>query len=171
MWKAIGLLETYAGLKVVVVLCDKAGPNQCLYSLHDSGDEITYRTKNVFATDEQTYVYFISDPPHLIKTARNRISLANSGSGSNVTQLWNNGKHLLWKHIINLYETDRKNMVRTMPNLSNEHVYLTTNYSKMCVNLATQVLSETVSKVMMAYSPPETHETAAFFSIMDKLFD
>ena len=56
MWKAIGLLETYADLKVVVVVSDKAGPNQRLYSLHKSSDEITYRTKNVFATDEQRYI-------------------------------------------------------------------------------------------------------------------
>lgn len=61
-------------------------------------------------------------------------------------------------------------MVRTMPKLTNEHVYLT-SYSKMRVNLATQVLSETLSKVMMAYSTPETHETANFLSMMDKFFD
>ncbi len=73
MWKAIGFVS------------DKASPNQRFYSLHDSGDKITYRTKNVFATDEQRYVYFISDPPHLIKTARN--NLANSGSGSNTRRL------------------------------------------------------------------------------------
>ena len=168
MWKAVGLLETYAGLKVVVVVSDKAGPNQRLYSLHDSGDKITYRTKNVFATDEQRYIYFFSDPPHLIKTARN--NLANSGSGSNTRRLWNNGKHLLWKHIVDLYEADRKNMVRTMPKLTNEHVYLT-SYSKMRVNLATQVLSETVSNIMMAYSSSETQETATFLLMMDKFFD
>ena len=48
--------------------------------------------------------------------------------------------------------TDRQCMLRKMPKLTNEHVYLT-SYSKMHVNLATQVLSETVSKVMMAYPP------------------
>ena len=61
-------------------------------------------------------------------------------------------------------------MPRTMPKLTNEHVYLT-SYSKMRVNLATQILSETVSKVMMAYFPPETHETAVFLGLMDKFFD
>ncbi|CAB4034941.1 Hypothetical predicted protein, partial [Paramuricea clavata] len=166
MWKAVGLLETYAGLKVVVVVSDKAGPNQRLYSLHDSGDKITYRTKDVFATDEQRYIYFFSDPPHLIKTARN--NFANSGSGSNTRRLWNNGEHLLWKHIVDLYEDDRKNMVRTK--LTNEHVYLT-SYSKMRVNLVTQVLSETVSNIMMAYSSSETQGTATFLLMMDKFFD
>ena len=78
MWKVIGLLETYANLNVVLIVSDKAGPNQRLYNIHNSGDEITYRTKNVFATDKQRYVYFISDHPHLLKTARNH--LASSGS-------------------------------------------------------------------------------------------
>lgn len=168
LWKAVGLVESYAGLKVVVVVSDKAGPNQRLYSLHNSGDEVTYRTKNVFATDEQRNIYFFSDPPHLIKTARN--NLANSGSGSNTRKLWNNGKALLWKHIMDLYETDRKNMIRMMPKLSNEHVYLT-SYSKMRVNLAAQVLSETVSKVMMAHGSTDTSETATFLSMMDRFFD
>ena len=61
-------------------------------------------------------------------------------------------------------------MVRKMPKLTNEHVYLA-SYSKMRLNLATQVLSETVSKVMMTYSPPETHETSTFLSMMDKFLD
>ncbi|XP_028419012.1 uncharacterized protein LOC114544629 [Dendronephthya gigantea] len=66
MWKAVGLVETYAGLRVIIVVSDKAGPNQRLYSLHDSGDQVTYRTVNVFARDEQRYIYFFSDPPHLV---------------------------------------------------------------------------------------------------------
>ena len=65
LWNAIGLLESYAGLKVVVVVSDKAGPNQHLYNLHASGDEVTCRTKNVFASDEERYIYFFSDPPQL----------------------------------------------------------------------------------------------------------
>ena len=40
--------------------------------------DVVYRTRKVFATDER-YVYFFSDPPHLVKTARN--CLYNSGSG------------------------------------------------------------------------------------------
>ena len=53
-----------------------------------------------------------------------------------------------------------------MGKLSNEHIKLTT-YSKMNVRLATQVLSSTVSKVLLAYGPPEAAETAHFCSLMD----
>ena len=37
--------------------------------------DVAYRTHNVLA-DEKRYIYFISDPPHIIKAARNY--LANS---------------------------------------------------------------------------------------------
>ena len=41
----------------------------------------------------------------------------------------------------------------------------------MRVNLAAQVMSSLVSKVMLAYSPPDTHETAKFIELVDKFFD
>ena len=53
-----------------------------------------------------------------------------------------------------------------MGKLSNEHIKLTT-YSKMNLILAAQVLSSTVSKVLLAYGPPEAAETAHFCSLMD----
>ena len=31
---------------------------------------MTYKVANIYA-DEKRYIYFISDPPHLIKTVRN----------------------------------------------------------------------------------------------------
>ena len=35
--------------------------------------DVTYRTLDIMA-EEKRYIYFISDPPHLIKTARNCFS-------------------------------------------------------------------------------------------------
>ena len=53
-----------------------------------------------------------------------------------------------------------------MPKLSNEHIKLNP-YSKMNVRLAAKVLSSNVSKVLLAYGPPEAAETAYFCSLMD----
>ena len=58
LWKAIGFCETYAGLKVVCVVSDKASANQKLYRMHSTSGGIVYFTKNVFATDEDRNVYF-----------------------------------------------------------------------------------------------------------------
>ena len=41
----------------------------------------------------------------------------------------------------------------------------------MRVNLAAQVMSSSVSKVMFAYSHPQAHETATFIGLVDKFFD
>ena len=51
------------------------------------------------------------------------------------------------------------------PKRSNENIKLT-SYPKMNVRLAAQVLSS-VSKVRLAYSPPEAAETARFCSLMN----
>ena len=54
---------------------------------------------------------------------------------------------MTWSHIASLCESDRQSKVRKLHKLRHEHIYLT-SYSKMRVNLAAQVMSETVGKVM-----------------------
>ena len=65
--------------------------------------DVTYRTRNV-VTDEDRYIYFISDVPHLIKTASN--CLANSLFGRCTRNMWNDGKFLTWIHISKLFTDD-----------------------------------------------------------------
>ena len=60
--------------------------------------------------------------------------------------------------------------LQSLPNLTNEHIKFTP-YSKMNVRLAAQVLSSTVSKVLLAYDPPEATETSHFCSLIDCFFD
>ena len=68
------------------------------YWIQDNRDEVAqnqdlvYRTRNLFATDER-YIYIFSDPPHLVKTARN--CLYNYGSGKCTRYMWNSGFHLM----------------------------------------------------------------------------
>ena len=59
-------------IKVLGVTCDGCSVNRRFLRLHNqcgSGD-VTHKMPNPFATDERE-MYFISDPPHLIKTVRN----------------------------------------------------------------------------------------------------
>ena len=55
----------------------------------DDCDDVIYRTKNRFATDCHRYIYFFSDAPHLMKTARN--CLWKSGSDKSSRFMWNKG--------------------------------------------------------------------------------
>ena len=53
--------------------------------------DVIYVTLNVLA-DEKRYIYFISDPPLIIKTASN--CLANSLAGRCTRSMWNDGQYL-----------------------------------------------------------------------------
>jgi len=61
---------TMLGLTVVTVTCDGASDNRKMFSMHNSGSPLSYKTVNVYASELQE-IFFISDPPHLIKTIRN----------------------------------------------------------------------------------------------------
>ena len=69
MWEAIARLERL-GFCVLGLTCDGASPNRRLWKLHSDSGELIYKVPNVFADDNRD-LYFISDPPHLLKTIRN----------------------------------------------------------------------------------------------------
>ena len=83
VWEAIRQVEGI-GLKVLFITADGASPNRTFFRMHKAtGDiPITYKTLNRYAETER-YIYFFSDPPHLIKTTRN----CWSHSGLNGTRL------------------------------------------------------------------------------------
>ena len=70
VWGCIRRLEA-CGFKVLVITCDGASTNRTFFKLHTSTtNDGAYKTVNPFA-DEERPIFFISDPPHLIKTVRN----------------------------------------------------------------------------------------------------
>ena len=108
-WKAVGILEISCQLKVLAVTCD-GSTNRKFFRMRkkmhhnqDDDDEITYRTPNLFSSRGR-YIYFIADMPHLLKTLRNCIS--NSGAGRMSRYMWNNGSHILWSHISDIFYED-----------------------------------------------------------------
>ena len=122
---------------------------------------------NVFSEDKR-YIYFNSDAPHLLKTARN--CLNNSGSGNCTRFMWNGGLFLIWNHINDIFLEDQECGLQLLPKITYEHVCLTP-YSVMNVRLAAQVLSTTVRKVLSNYGPADPAGTAEFCLMFDKFFD
>jgi hypothetical protein len=83
IWEAICQLESI-GLKVICVTGDGASLNRKFFKMHQSSRGLVYKTVNPYAElAEKRSLYFISDPPHLVKTIRN----CWSHSGYNVTRL------------------------------------------------------------------------------------
>ena len=86
VWEAISRLERM-GFQVMSLTCDGASTNRRFWQLHSEESGVVYKVPNVYAS-EPCFLYFISDPPHLIKTIRNS---------------WNNRKRKLWVRLtINL---------------------------------------------------------------------
>lgn len=170
-WDAVCILETSCNLWVIATTSDGASPNRKMYRMHkaldgDSDKDVCYRTINMFAPDR--YIYFFSDAPHLIKTARN--CLSNSGSGSCTRYMWNNGFYVIWQHIMQMYNQDVDNGLKLLPKFTYEHIHLNP-YSKMRVNLAAQVLSASTAAVIRSFGPAEAEATAKFCEMVDSFFD
>ena len=72
MWEAVFRLENF-GFTVLGICCDGLAANRRLFSLHKPGaSSPVYKVINPHAHNgEKRYLYFLSDPPHLITTARN----------------------------------------------------------------------------------------------------
>lgn len=85
-WDVVQNLELI-GLKVVALTGDGVSYNRKLFKLHGkkASDELVNKVKN-YCADEDRFIYFFSDVPHLIKTARN--AFANSFAHSGSRQLW-----------------------------------------------------------------------------------
>ena len=89
-WKAVCVLEVACNLWICATVSDGASPNRRCYELHAGvsdnqvkPDEIVHSTINLFCPSRK--IYFFSDAPHLVKTARN--CLFNSGSGKRTWHL------------------------------------------------------------------------------------
>ena len=117
---------------------------------------------------DNRFIYLFADVPHIIKTARN--CLSNSGSGRATRYMWNSGFFLLWSHIAQIYDEQSRSGLKFVPKLTSDHINLTP-YSVMRVNLAAQVLSDTVGNVLTHFGPPEAAGTANFCFMMDKCLD
>ncbi len=173
-WKAVCVLEVACNLWICAAVSDGASPNRRCYELHAGisdnpgvPGEIVHSTVNLFCPSRK--IYFFSDAPHLVKTARN--CLFNSGSGKCTRHLWNNDKHLLWEHISKIYFADLDCGLHQLPKLSVDHIVLK-SFSKMKVKLAVQVMSKTVSLALKRhYTTGEADETAKLCEMVNNFFD
>lgn len=75
MWEAVEKLER-CDFRVVSLSGDGCSPHRRFFRLHQASSEVPHKAVNVYSQD-QRILYFFSDAPHLIKTARN--SLSHSG--------------------------------------------------------------------------------------------
>jgi hypothetical protein len=138
----------------------------------DIGSNFQKLVKEMAITPEKPWfihkgknLYYISDPPHIIKAVRNNLMKYDYHFENKVAS---------WRDITAIYEIDSKNSIRCCPKLTNTHIS-PNGFQRMKVKLATQVMSHTVSAAMlMAVSggllPPSAAGTAELVANFDKIF-
>lgn len=149
------------GLNPICLVCDMGSNNQDLVRKLNVSEEQPY-----FKVDDQK-VFFVHDPPHLLKCMRNNFKKYNVNFYSH--------KLASWHHIESLYEFDSKQTHRLVPKLTYKHVHVD-GLKKMNVALAAQVLSNSVAAGLdtlstLKYLPSEASFTADFCSKMNDLFE
>ena len=157
-WEAVARLERL-GFKVMGLCCDGLAANRRLFALH-SDEPNTYKIVNPYA-EETHHLFFISDPPHLLKTVRNAwaspkrhlwvcfqlehtvyMYMCMLGKYHTEYFLQCEGQNIEWSQLRSLYNRNR--IVTETPSLAMlhkvkyEHVNLT-SFSKMRVDIAAQV--------------------------------
>ena len=153
-------------LWVVAVASDEETPNRRFCLLHEELDGkddtyICYRTQNLFASSR--FIFFFADAPN-IKTTQN--CLYHSVTGRCTRYMWNDGKYLLWQHIVQVYQDELENGLKILPKLTRDDVY-PTPFSVMTVKYAVQILSKTMSVALSTFETPESTATAKYCETID----
>ena len=170
-WEAVFILEKSCNLWLIATTADGASPNRCFFKLHQNMDgmsssDVCYGTINIWA--RHRFIWFISDPPHLIKTLRNCLHHSSFGKSSRL--MWNNDQYMLWEQIVRVSHLDKQDQLQYLPKITYNHLNLT-SYSVMHVNLAAQFLSKTTAVALRKLSPSDSEATATFCEMIDSFFD
>uniref|UniRef100_A0A1X7TI06 THAP-type domain-containing protein n=1 Tax=Amphimedon queenslandica TaxID=400682 RepID=A0A1X7TI06_AMPQE len=152
------------GFKVLTITLDGCSVNRKFMQIVSNPDTtVPHKFKNPLSNNSRE-IFLFSDPSHLIKTARN--CLANQSRNMQY-----NGNPISWKFIVKLYHIITESTGLTvLPKIKYEHVFLT-NFSKMRVDLAAQVLSQSVATALRTYLKGESEETAKYIEMFDRIFD
>jgi hypothetical protein len=116
----------------------------------------------------QHHIVFILDASHVLKLARNLLSLSEALNIPAVGVA-------RWQHIVDLHELQSNEKMHLANKLSAAHVYY--QNLKMKVKLAAQVLSASVAKALQFLRTggyrgfSDTQATEAFLLVVDHLFD
>ncbi|KAK3920840.1 Transposable element P transposase [Frankliniella fusca] len=172
VWEVIPACER-RGISILALVSDGCAVNRAFIAMHtpatnsDIHPGLVFDTKNPCAPDRN--LYFIADPPHLLKTIRN--NFAKSGQSKKCTRLLTkNGEFIVWKTIEKLYLEDVRLTLRRCPKLNSQNIYLN-GYTCMKVSYAAQVMSNSVAQDLKSRNWEKTSETCTFIKNVNDFFD
>lgn len=160
VWEVVESLEV-SGICVVAFVCDGGTVNRAFFQMQtprtQTKEGLILDICNPWDLDRP--IFFIADPPHALKTARN--CLENSGRKKSRCMV-KNGERITWKPIIRLFKWKSDQTVKKLPKLTAACVYLN-SFSRMSVPLCTRVMSNSVASQLEQFRNwPETRELSIF---------
>ncbi len=164
-WQGVSMLHGF-GFTVLLTCCDGASVNRAFMNMNG-----TNPTKSkCFNYFSGMPLFFISDPPHLIKKLRNNIySSGFKAQNERFTRnLKKNDKFILWEHIYSVYTRDKKRRLYAT-GLRSSYVHLD-NLSKMRVKPAVKTLSKSVREDMAKFEHNVTESTQEFIRMCETLW-
>ncbi|KAK3925996.1 Transposable element P transposase [Frankliniella fusca] len=178
-WDTIYNMES-RGLKVTCLICDGASMNKKFFKMHAQWIDadhplipgIVYATSNL-ASCEKKPLYFIVDPPHLLKTLRN--CLANSYAHKKSRKMWKGNEKLSWKSIELLYEVTKNDKFRSNK-LTRAHINLS-SHGCMKVIYACQTMSDSVARDLkrfendLRFEDHDLSQLCTFIKLTNDAFD
>lgn len=173
-WDVIFNLES-RNIKILTLIGDGAGCNKKFFKMHtkyDDSQEFVYSTRNI-ASGEDRPIFFMIDPPHLLKTIRNCFS--NSYGHKNTRRMWKDGEVISWAAIEMLLNATIKDKFKKHK-LTWAHVKLTA-FTRMNVKYATQTMSNSASTSLSDYKDDErfnglvTSQLVMFLRVVNMFFD
>ncbi|XP_078489093.1 uncharacterized protein LOC144746139 [Ciona intestinalis] len=162
-WAAVESLEVKCDLKVVAAVCDGSTNNKNFFKLLAPDEQ--HKIPNPFTVDSRN-IFLLTDPPHLIKTARNCL-YGSKPNGPRLMQRPPFKDYIMWNHFVQTAEMDIGNDLHCLPKLNTNHVYLTP-FSKMNVSIAAQTLSRSVS---LELKNKGFHSTSEYCLMFNRFFD
>lgn len=152
------------GLTVTCVVADQGSNNRSAFN------QLKITIDKPFISFKGRNIYFMYDPCHLIKSARNALYKHDLETPDGIAS---------WRVLEEVHNLDRLNTTKLCPRLTDKHIHPNT-FEKMNVRLAVQVLSHSCSSAIITVSNlcrfSETVKiyatsTAKFCDRFDKLFD
>jgi hypothetical protein len=165
-WQGVSLLHGY-GFEILLACCDGAPENRAFFAMNGT-NKTKSQGNNPYS---KMPIYFISDPPHLMKKLRNNLHKSGYKEKSKrYTRLLQLGsKYILWDHIYSVHEREKHRRLYTT-DLRRSHIYLD-NLSKMRVKLAVQTLSKKVQQEMSIHKNQATEATQKYISNCEKMWN
>ena len=141
-WQGVSMLHGFE-FEVLLVCCDGASENRKFIRINSGYEGSLCKACNYYS---RLPMFFLSDPPHLVKKLRNNLFKSGDREDGNryTRKLTRDGtQFMLWKHIVSVYDRDKLRHCY-VTKIRRGHVFLD-SLSKMRVKLAVDVLSSAVS--------------------------